>query len=329
LNIHQLVASPLSKNTPRSEVVPMRTAYLGPSGSFTEAALGCFGVPAVHAVPYANIEQALEAARTGAADTAVVPLENSVEGVVTTSVDTLAHSPELRITGEVLLRVDFALAVPAGGLLDGVRRVLTHPHAHAQCRAWLAEHLPRAEFVPVSSTAQAALSVARCDAIGTAAVAAPATALRYGLDVLARGIGARADAVTRFVRVGAGVTTPPPTGADRTTLIVPLADRVRELPRILKEFTDSTIPLTAVLSRPTGDGLGRYSFFLECEGHIAQRPVRDALAALRRLSSGTVFLGSYPRAQLPHPAEAGVPFRPARSVTHCVVTQSLSEVVSR
>lgn len=300
----------------------MLTAYLGPSGSFTETALGGFGVSPAHAVPYSDIQQALEAARTGVAGAAVVPLENSVEGVVTTSVDTLARSPELRISGEVLLRVDFALAVPPGGSLLGVRRVLTHPHAHAQCRAWLAEHLPGAEFVPAGSTAQAALSVAHGGTVGTAAVAAPATALHYGLDVLARGIGARADAVTRFVRVGAGGTTTPPTGADRTTLIVPLADRVRELPRILGEFTDSTIPLTAVLSRPTGDGLGRYFFFLECEGHIAQRPVRDALAALRRLSSGTVFLGSYARAQGPHPPGADVPSRPLQSAMNSVVPQS-------
>jgi prephenate dehydratase len=305
----------------------MRTAYLGPSGSFTETALGGFGVSSAHAVPYSTIQQALEAACTGMADAAVVPLENSVEGVVTTSVDALARNPELRITEEVLLRVDFALAVPPGGSLSGVRRVLTHPHAHAQCQAWLAKHLPDTEFVPTSSTAQAALSVAHRNAIGTAAVVAPATALRYGLDVLARGIGARADAVTRFVRVTASATTPPPTGADRTTLIVPLAGRVWELPRILKEF-NSTIPLTAVLSRPTGDGLGRYFFFLECEGHIAQWPVRRAFAALRGLSSGTTFLGSYPRAQEPRLPVADVPFYPSRSGANSDVMQSLSEVVS-
>jgi prephenate dehydratase len=306
----------------------MHTAYLGPSGSFTETALSGFGVPLPHAVSYSDIQQALEAARTGMADAAVVPLENSVEGVVTVSVDALAHSPELRISGEILLRVNFALAVPPGSSLPRVRRVLTHPHAHAQCRAWLAKHIPSAEFVPTSSTAQAALSVAHGDAVGTAAITAPTTALHYGLDVLAQGIGARLDAVTRFVRVGAGITTPPPTGADRTTLIVPLADRVRELPRILGEFTDPTIPLTAVLSRPTGDGLGRYFFFLECEGHIAQRPVRDAVAALRRLSSGTTFLGSYPRAQEPLPPAANVSHW-IQSETNSVGLRSLSEALSR
>ncbi|MEY9847309.1 prephenate dehydratase [Streptacidiphilus sp. MAP5-3] len=281
------------------------TAYLGPSGSFTEAALAGLGTPRDRAVPYASVQQALAAARTGAADAAVVPWENSVEGPVTATVDALARHPGLSITGETLLRVEFVLAAPSGHASAPVRRVLTHPHAHAQCRDWLEERLPHAEFVPTGSTAEAARTVAEAGVPGDAAIAAPATAAGYGLDLLAEGIGDRPDAVTRFVRVvrvslegrdGRDDPLPAPTGEDRSTLFVPLAGPVGELQDVLREFTRTRTPLTAVLPRPAGDGLGRYSFLLECEGHIDQPAVRTTVDALRRRFTKTRFLGSYPRA---------------------------------
>lgn len=279
----------------------MYTAYLGPPGSFTEGALAGLGVKVEQATPYPTIGEALEATQAGAVAAAVVPWENSVEGVVTTTVDALARSTDLIIVGETLLNVEFALAMQPGGSLAAVQRVLTHPHAHAQCRAWLAEHLPRAQFVPAASTAQAALVVADAGLGDHAAIASPTTATRYGLDLLARGIGARPDAVTRFVKVSRQHVVAPPTGTDRTTLIVPLAERIGDLHQVLHEFTRTSTRLTSVLSRPTGDGLGRYSFLLECEGHIAQNSVSTAVAAVRRRSQGVVFLGSYPRARYPQP----------------------------
>ncbi|MFB7663092.1 prephenate dehydratase [Kitasatospora sp. NPDC056138] len=282
----------------------MHTAYLGPSGSFTEAALAGLGIPPEQALPYPGVQEALEAARTGAADAAVVPWENSVEGVVTATVDALVDRAELSITGETLLRVEFALAAPPGGSLASVRRVLTHPHAHAQCRGWLAEHLPHAEFLPAGSTAQAARTVAEAGSGDLAAIASPTTVTGYGLDLLARGIGARPDAVTRFVRVSRGRAVPVPTGADRSTLVVPLAGRIGELNAVLDEFSRTGTRLTSVLSRPTGDGLGRYSFLLECEGHITQPAVLTTVAALRRRVETTLFLGSYPRAHRPLPPPA-------------------------
>jgi prephenate dehydratase len=272
------------------------TAYLGPSGSFTEAALAGLGIPLDRAVPYPSVQQALRAAHHGPADAAVVPWENSVEGPVTATVDALARHPGLRITGETVLRVEFVLAVPPGRASDPVRRVLTHPHAHAQCRDWLEEHLPEAEFVPAGSTAEAARTVAEAAAPGVAAIAAPATATGYGLELLAEGIGARPDAVTRFVRVGRDDAQPGPTGEDRSTLFVPLTGPVGELQDVLREFSRTRTQLTAVLPRPAGDGLGRYSFLLECEGHIEQPAVRTTVDALRRRFGRTRFLGSYPRA---------------------------------
>ncbi|MFB7513123.1 prephenate dehydratase [Streptomyces sp. NPDC056144] len=285
----------------------MSIAYLGPSGSFTEAALNGLGVPGSTAVPYPTVRQALDAVRRGEAAAGVVPWENSVEGSVTESVDSLTTGKDLAIVGETLLRVEFALAVPAGGDLGTVREVVTHPVAHAQCRAWLHTHLPQAAVVTAGSTAQAARDVGASGAPGRAAIAAPGTLRRYGLEVLATGIGDRPDAVTRFVKVA----RPPvpgahprahPTGVDRTSLVVPLADQMQHLHAVLEEFVRSKVPLTAVLSRPGGFGLGTYSFLLECEGHVDDPGVGFVVAALARRHAAFV-LGSYPRAdQPPRPA---------------------------
>ncbi|MFI8997745.1 prephenate dehydratase [Streptomyces sp. NPDC053542] len=287
----------------------MPTAYLGPSGSFTEAALAGLQVRPGEAVPYPGVRQALDAVRSGAADAAVVPWENSVEGAVTASVDALAQGGDLCITGETLLPVQFALAVPPGGTLSSVHRILTHPHAHAQCRTWIDTHLPHADFLPSSSTAQAAREVGspgnpgNAETTGsprtldTAAIASPNTLRKYGLEVIAQDIGARPDAVTRFVKVARpNKRFAPPTGADRSTMVVPLAGKVSDLHDVLHEFVRTSVPLTSVLSRPSGTGFGGYSFLLECEGHIDEPPVSSVVTSLRRRNSRTVFLGSYPRA---------------------------------
>jgi prephenate dehydratase len=281
----------------------MSIAYLGPSGSFTEAALNGLDVPHEAAVPYPNVRQALDAVRRGEAAAAVIPWENSVEGAVTSSVDAVVAGRDLCITGETLLRVEFALGVPPAGGLGSIRRVLTHPHAHAQCRTWLDDHLPRADVVTAASTAHAAREAGLATAPDLAAIAAPNTLRRYGLDIVASDIGARQDAVTRFVKVarptmGSGPTTGSlPTGVDRTSLVVPLADKMQHLHAVLEEFARFSVPLTAVLSRPGGSGLGDYFFLLECEGHMDDPSVDLVVAALARRHSAFV-LGSYPRADL-------------------------------
>jgi prephenate dehydratase len=215
---------------------------------------------------------------------------------VTASVDALAHSGDLCITGETLLHVRFALAVPHGGSLSSVRRVLTHPHAHAQCRSWIETRLPHADFVASASTAQAAREVGNSHTSDTAAIASPKTLTGYGLDVVAEDIGDRRDAVTRFVKVSRRNTRSSPTGADRSTLVVPLAGKVSDLHDVLLEFVRTAVPLTSVLSRPSGVGFGGYSFLLECEGHIDEPSVGSVVAALRRRNGHIIFLGSYPRA---------------------------------
>ncbi|MDI3422103.1 prephenate dehydratase [Streptomyces luteolus] len=277
----------------------MPVGYLGPPGSFTQAALAGLDVPPHESVPYPSVRQALDAVRAGAVDGAVVPWENSVEGSVTASVDALSHG-DLCITGETLLRVEFALGVPAGGSLDSVRRVLTHPHAHAQCSAWLHRELPHAEVINSASTARAAQEVGSSAGPGEAAIAAPQALLDNGLDIAAQDIGARQDAMTRFVRISRRRAPAPPTGADRSSLIVPMTGRVGELHIVLAEFARWSIPLTSVLSRPGGAGFGDYSFLLECEGHISEPSVGAVVTALHQRNSRTMFLGSYPRAHSPH-----------------------------
>jgi prephenate dehydratase len=275
-------------------VPPARYGYLGPAGTFTEAALRTV-VQRGDLTPYASVAVALDAARTGDVDGAMVPLENSVEGSVATTLDELAGGDPLQITREVLLPVRFALLGRSGTARDDVRTVATHPHAEAQCRRWVRDVLPDASVVLTPSTADAARSVAA----GTydAAISAPIAAQEYRLQVLAEDIQDNAGAVTRFVLVSRPGPAPAPTGADRTTLAVFIAhDQPGALLALLTEFAVRGINLTRIESRPSGAGLGRYFFSIDCEGHLADARVGEALAALHRTTLQVRFLGSYPRA---------------------------------
>jgi prephenate dehydratase len=273
-----------------------RYAYLGPEGTFTEAALRTLaGTEPTEPVPCATIQAALAAVRTGAADRAVVPIESSVEGVVTATLDDLSTGGDLLIRAELPLPIEFALLGRPGTRLSDVRTVGGHPQAQPQCRRWLAEHLPQAEWVPAASNAEAArqASEGKIDA----ALAGAFAAARYGLDVLAPDIGDRKNAVTRFVVAGPAAPLPAPTGADRTTLAAFLAtNHAGALSEILTEFVVRGVNLTTIQSRPTGDRLGRYYFFIDCEGHVADARVGEALMGLRRVCADVRFLGSYPRA---------------------------------
>lgn len=277
-------------------VPPARFGYLGPAGTFTEAALR--SVPAAgraELVSYASVPAALDAVRSGEVDGAMVPLENSVEGSVATTLDELAGGEPLQVTREVLLPVSFSLLGRSGISRDQVRVVATHPHAEAQCRRWLRASLPGAEVVLAPSTADAARSVAegRYDA----AVAAPIAAEHYGLQVLATDVQDSDGAVTRFVLVSLPGPQPPPTGADRTTLFAFIADdHAGALLSLLTEFAVRGVNLTRIESRPSGGRLGEYFFSIDCDGHVAEERVGEALAALHRTCADVRVLGSYPRA---------------------------------
>jgi prephenate dehydratase len=279
-------------------VPPARYAYLGPEGTFTEAALRTIPAAArAELLPEQTVATALDAVRRGDAAGAMVPIESSVEGSVAATLDELAVGDPLMVTREVLLPISFALMAPTGTRLDAVRRVGTHPHAAAQCRRWLSTVLPEAGVEPTLSTASAAAALADGSAGYDAAIAAPIAAERYRLSVLAADIEDNPDAITRFVLVSRPAEPPLPTGHDKTSLVAFISDdHPGALLEVLTEFSVRGVNLSRIESRPTGQGLGRYCFSIDCEGHVDDARVGEALTGLRRVCPDIRFLGSYPRA---------------------------------
>lgn len=274
---------------------PSRFLYLGPEGTFAEQAL--HAVPAAaHGIriPARSVPEALDAVRAGDADAALVPLENSIGGAVGVTLDEMIDGDPLMIRREVILPVDFVLAARAGTPLGAIRSVAAHPQASTQCRGWLRNHLPDATVVDVLSNGAAAVSVAAGG--HDAAICAPIGARQQRLTVLADKIADHPDAVTRFVLVCRPGPPPPPTGDDVTSLAVFIAhDRVGALLAVLMELAVRGVNLTRIESRPTGEALGRYAFFLDCSGHVADDRLGEALQGLRRVAADVRFLGSYPR----------------------------------
>jgi prephenate dehydratase len=274
---------------------PTRFAYLGPEGTFAEAALSTAVASSEgRRYPQPSVPGALAAVRSGDADAALIPMENSVEGSVPATMDGLADGDPLVITREVFLDVVFVLAARPGTDLSAVRSVASHPHGLAQTAGRLAERLPDVVPLPTSSTAGAAEAVAAGEY--DAAVCAPIAAERYGLVPLVEDLADHPGAVTRFVLVEPAGALPARTGNDKTSLVAVVGDRTGALLGLLSEFAVRGISLTRIESRPTRERLGVYSFSLDCEGHIADRRVGEALAALHRVSDDVRFLGSYPRA---------------------------------
>jgi prephenate dehydratase len=270
-------------------------AFLGPDGTFAHAALRALPVSSGATLrPMANVTLAIDAVRAGEADAALVPLENSVEGAVPATLDELANGEPLVIAQETYLRVSFELLGRSGAALADVKTVATHAHAEAQVRRWLLTHLPDAHVSLVASTAAAAQAVATGEY--DAAVAAPVAGELYGLIPLAQDIADSDGAVTRFVLLTRPAPPPPRTGNDRTTLVAYLReDHSGALLEILSEFATRAVNLTRIESRPTKGRIGQYCFSIDCEGHIAEERVGDAVAALHRVCADVRYLGSYPR----------------------------------
>ncbi len=271
-------------------------AYLGPVGTFTEAALNKVTCDTDKKIPYINVTAALDAVRAGEADFALVPIENSVEGVVARTLDELANGEPLTISGEVTLSVTFDFMVKAG--TKAINRIGTHPHAEAQCRAYLSINYPHAEIVTTNSTSAAAEMVAKGEL--DAAIASTAAAEHFNLEVLASNIGDNTAAVTRFIAAQKPGYIPEPTGHDRTSLVVYIdIDHAGALLEILTVFAKYNVNLTFIQSRPTGRELGHYHFVIDVEGHINDEAVAKSLAELREICDDIRFLGSYPRESQP------------------------------
>jgi chorismate mutase/prephenate dehydratase len=273
---------------------PLKVAFLGPEGTFTQTAvLGHFG-HSVRALPLASIDEVFHEVEAANADFGVVPIENSTEGTVNHTLDRFLLSP-LKICGEVELRIHHNLM----GLMNSLGRIVricSHPQSLAQCRAWLDEHLPNVEQVPVSSNAEGARRAR--DEKGTAAIAGQTAAEVYGLKVLAAEIEDRSDNTTRFLVLGRKLFTP--SGEDRTTLLVSVGhtDAPGALSRLLEPLAKYRISMTRIESRPSHRRKWDYVFFIDFEGHVDEPHITKALAELKRRSSLFRVLGSYPRAVL-------------------------------
>ena len=275
--------------------------YLGPAGTFTEQAI--YSQPDLARMnhrPINSIIDVLQAVASGGVDLGLVAIENMIEGSVTATLDALAFDTDLFIQREVIIDVNLNLLARAGATLESVERVRSYPVAHAQCRNYLAEHLPNAVFEAANSTAEAARSLAESADLTAAAVAPLRSAEVYGLEVLAGDIADHAENQTRFVLVGADVIAAP-TGHDKTSMVIyQRSDVPGSLIGILQEFAARAINLTSLQSRPTKASLGQYCFLIDCEGHIADEVVADALRNLNMKTTRVKFLGSYPSASADH-----------------------------
>ena len=274
----------------------IKYAYLGPAGTFTEAALLKIAASDDQLIAYANVTAALDAVRKGEANKALVPIENSVEGVVARTLDELASGEPLVITAETTLPVTFSLMTLENKDPKDIKSIATHPHAESQCRSFIAKNYPNAQVIETASTAAAAKGLSKGDY--DAAIGAAIAAKNYQLKIIAEDIGDNTSAVTRFVVVEKPGKSPAATGKDRTSLAVFIAiDHAGALLEILNEFAKHQVNLSFIQSRPTGSQLGHYHFIIDAEGHIEDKPVAAALAGLKEICEDIRFLGSYPQAK--------------------------------
>jgi chorismate mutase/prephenate dehydratase len=273
---------------------PLKVAFLGPEGTFTQqAVLKHFG-HSVRALALPTVDEVFQEVEAGSADFGVVAIENSSEGTITNTLDRFLAS-SLHICGEVELRVHHCLM----GKMDSfarVVRVCAHSQALAQSRGWLNDHLPDAERVPVASNAEGARRAR--DEQGTAAIAGQIAAEVYGLNVLAAEIEDRADNSTRFLVLGRKILRA--SGADRTTLLLSAGDTEKPgaLQRLLDPLARHRISMSRIESRPSRRRKWDYVFFIDIDGHAEDANVKKALAALKKRASLFRILGSYPRAVL-------------------------------
>jgi chorismate mutase/prephenate dehydratase len=271
---------------------PMQIAFLGPEGTFTQAAaLKHFG-HSVRTMPLAGIDEVFREVESGAAHFGVVPIENSTEGVINHTLDMFMNSP-LRICGEVELRIHHHL-LGKGRSLKGVRRVLSHQQSLAQCREWLDTNLPDVERVAVASNAEAARLASR-DAKAVA-IAGSSAAEIYGLKIMASNIEDEPDNTTRFLIVGR--LDPLPSGDDKTSLLISGPNRSGSLMSLLTPLSRNKINMTRIESRPSRRGMWEYVFFVDIDGHMQDARVRKAIAELEKEASFLKWLGSYPKAVL-------------------------------
>lgn len=273
-------------------------SYLGPAGTFTEAALKL----APEAIgkqwkPVASVIEALHDVQLGSSVAAMIAVENSIEGGVTASQDALATIPGLRIVGEYVVPIRFALAVRPGTPMAAVRTLAAHPVAYGQCRRWLQRMLPGHAHLPAASNVASAEMLFTEPVIADAAITPVTIREQVDVELLHEDIQDNPTARTRFALVTMRTDVPPRTGRDKTSLIVELPEeRPGGLMAMLEQFATRGINLSMITSRPIPEHPGRYRFVVDLDGHLHDARIEDALLGLRRYSPSVTFLGSYPRA---------------------------------
>src|SRR5436190_9463845 len=271
-----------------------RVGFLGPHGTFAEEALRTqTDLAAGEAVPFRDVPHVITAVECGDVDLGIVPIENSIEGSITVTLDTLAFVTELLVQREVDLPVSLHLCAAPGTKMRDITTVISHPNPLGQTRMWMSRHLPEATSVAANSTAEAARQVAKSRKRGLASIGTRQGAALAGLEILASEIEDHPENQTRFVIVGYGV--PAPTGHDKTSIVCfQRQDRPGSLLAILQEFAARAINITKLESRPTKRDLGDYCFFIDFEGHLDDELVADCLRNLAAKQAKVKFLGSYP-----------------------------------
>jgi chorismate mutase/prephenate dehydratase len=271
---------------------PVTAAFLGPEGTFTQAATRKHFGHSVQTVPLATIGDIFSEVEAGACDYGVVPVENSTEGVISHTLDLFMTSP-LRIVGEVSLRIHHHLMGHTAEL-PAIQTVYSHQQSLAQCRGWLDRHLPQAERVAVASNAEAVRLAAGQP--GTAAIAGEAAAEIYGVEVIAKRIEDEKGNTTRFLVIGD--QDPPPSGRDKTSLLLACRNESGGLHALLSPLAAHRISMTRIESRPSRRGIWDYVFFVDICGHGQDTKVAQALEQLKREALLFKVLGSYPEAVL-------------------------------
>jgi prephenate dehydratase len=278
---------------------PPRIGFLGPPGTFSEEALlSDPELAGAEVLPLPSFPDVLAAVEEGRTELGFLAIENSIEGTVNANLDALVFDRDLLIVREVVLAVQQNLLGVPGTRMEDIKRVVSFPHATAQCRRWLAAHLPGVEEVAAASTSEGVRLVGEERPPGTAAIGTKLAASLYGLALLAADIEDHDDNATRFVVVARpdwGI--PPPTGHDKTSIVCfQFDDRPGSLHGILGQFSARNLNLTKLESRPTKRGLGDYCFIIDLEGHVDDEVIADCLRDLHATLPTVKFLGSYPAA---------------------------------
>ncbi len=267
---------------------PLKIGFLGPEGTFSEQAVRRHFGHSAHGLSLGTIEEVFQEVEAGNADFGVVPVENSGQGTIQSTLDMFLTS-NLKICGEVELRVHQYLLSRTGRIED-IERVYSHPQSLAQCKAWLRQHLPRAEKVAVTSNAEAARRARNSD--DAAAIAGESAGHVYGLKVVQGPIEDRPDNTTRFLVLGRELF--PPSGNDRTSLLVYVKDQPGALFNVLSPLAEHGVSMNRIESRPAHQGKWQYAFFIDISGHVEDATVRQAIEELGPAAAQIKILGSYP-----------------------------------